>query len=137
MITEVRIGNEGDVQLVLDEPRFNAEGWMDAYRISVVSRKLNAEVVVDNAPYGESVVDYFGLLHENWKGWDGEKSWYALEGEYSCSATMSRTGHLTLVVHLNVQIDTLDVNAKFDIEAGQLDGLERKMRQFFGYKQRL
>lgn len=131
-MTEIlRLGNNPDVHLILDQPLFNDEGWLESYRARLESRNLKAEVVVDNAPYGESVVEYFRTLNQHWKGWEGERSWYSLEGECSFSASMAKTGHVALTVRLNVYPNICEATAVLDIEAGQLEALTDEMRQFF------
>ena len=119
MTEEVRIGNDPDAQLVLDQPKFKADGWLESYRIRLESPSMSAEVLVDNAPFGESPVEYFQTLSKNWKGWEGAKSWRALEDEYRLSATMSRTGHVTLTTRLNVYSYFWEAKANLDIEAGR------------------
>jgi len=52
MTDELRIGNDPNGQLVLDQPRFNADGWLESYRLRLCSPEMNAEVTVDNAPCG-------------------------------------------------------------------------------------
>lgn len=132
-MNEIRIGNDLDAQLVLDKPKFRADGWLSSYRVSLRSSKMNAEVIVDNAPYGDTPVEFFETLNDNWKGWEGEKSWGALEGEYWLSATISKTGHVTLTACLNVNPYLWTAAAKLDIEAGQLEVLKNRVRRFFGY----
>lgn len=131
MTDEVRIGNDRDAQLILDQPKFRADGWLGSYRVRLESPKMSAEVFVDSAPYGESPVEYFQTLNKNWRGWEGEKSWRALEDEYGLSATMSRTGHVTLTARLNVYSYLWEAKAKLDIEAGQLETVANELRKFF------
>ena len=131
MTDELRIGNDPNGQLVLDQPRFNADGWLESYRLRLCSPEMNAEVTVDNAPYGESLVGFFEELNKNWKGWEGEKSWRAIEDEYRLSASMSKTGHVTLTARLNLRSYLWQAIAKLDIESGQLDRLVATTRQFF------
>jgi hypothetical protein len=133
MIEEVRIGNDRDAQLVLDQPKFKADGWLETYRVRLQSPKMNAEVMVDNAPDGESLVKYFQTLNRNWTGWEGEKTWRALEDEYRLSATMSNTGHVTLTARLNVfsYLWEWEAKAELDIENGQLEALANEIRNFF------
>jgi hypothetical protein len=98
---------------------------------------MNAEVTVDTAPYGESPVGFFETLNANWKGWEGARTWRAIEGEYELSATMSRTGHVTLTACLHIYPCLWEATAKFDIEAGRLEALVNEMRKFFKQKPRL
>jgi hypothetical protein len=73
---------------------------------------------VDNAPYGQSPVEFFDVLSKNWRGWEGKKSWRALEDEYRLSATMPKTGHVTLTAVLKFDIYHWEAKAQLDIEAG-------------------
>lgn len=136
MSEEVRIGNDRSTQLVLDQPRVRADGWLESYRVRLDSQRMNAEVTVDNATYGERLVGFFGALDAKWKGWEGARTWRAIEGEYELSATISRTGHVTLTACLHVYPCIWEATAKFNVEAGQLEALANEIRKFFKQEQR-
>ena len=128
---ELAIGREQDGQLILDEPLFNKEGWLEQYRLRLVSDDLNAVTKVDNAPYGEMLPEFFAVLSKNWKGWEGEKSWRALEDEYRIEATTSKAGHVTLKVTVNLHQYQWRAIAEIMVEAGQLENIENNVKRFF------
>ena len=131
---ELAIGREQDGQLILDKPLFNKEGWLEHYRLRLVSDDLNAVTKVVNAPYGEMLPDFLAVLSKNWKGWEGEKSWRALEDEYRIEATTSKTGHVTLKVTVNLHQYQWRAIAEIMVEAGQLENIENNVKRFFQIK---
>ncbi|WP_196158626.1 DUF6228 family protein [Reinekea sp. G2M2-21] len=98
----IQIGNESDFCVVLDNPRFNDEGWVEYYDLHLRSDAMNATIKVENSAYAVSVWDFFKELDDNWSGWDGQKSWRALEDEFRLEATMSKTGHINLCFRFNL-----------------------------------
>lgn len=72
-------------------------------------------------------------LAEDWRGWEGIRSWKSLEGELELSATSDRLGHVTLEVRP-------DEGAPFQwwvygvisLDAGQLDSIAAAARTFCG-----
>ena len=93
-------------------------------------RGLDASVLV-SAYMFDGFADFFGGLATDWKGWKGAREWRALEGELKLKADSDRTGH----VHLSVELrdgapPRWQVNAALVLEAGQLDGLAARGREF-------
>lgn len=131
---ELAIGLEQDGQIILDKPVFNKERWLKQYRLRLVSDGLNAVTRVDNDPYGEMLPDFFADLCKNWKGWEGEKSWRALEDEYRIEASTSKTGHVTLKVTINLYQHQWRAIAEILVDAGQLENIENHVRKFFQFK---
>jgi hypothetical protein len=126
------IGQESDGRFVLDKPQFNNDGWLESYRLRLISDDFNLETNVDNVPYGEMLSDYLAGLAQHWQGWEGEKAWRAIEDEYRISAVMSKTGHVTLTVTINMHQYQWRAIVEFMVEAGQLEELARHSKSFFG-----
>jgi len=78
--------------------------------------------------------DFFAELAENWKGWDGEKVWRAMEDECRLNASMSKTGHVILKTTLNLYRYQWRAMPEIMIEAGQLDSIDKHVREFFTFK---
>jgi hypothetical protein len=82
---------------------------------------------------GTGLPELFESLAQNWRGWDGEKVWSSLEGEFSLSATADRLGHVRLGYRLcgDVGGQTWELKGLLVLEAGQLDAIAREMRAFW------
>ncbi len=132
LIDSFIIQTEPNIKLVFDLPKHNEEGWLEKYQVSVVSAGMSAKIEAANPPYGDSPYKLFEHMADNWDGWDGEKNWGAMEGEFILSATFAKTGHMTLTVTLLEAYNLWSVIAKFDIEAGQIEALAKKAKRFFG-----
>jgi hypothetical protein len=77
------------------------------------------------------LAELFAFFANNWKGWEGSKSWSSLEGELSIAAHSDRLGHLYLKVRLRDGAPakwTLD--ADLILEAGMLAELAVRAREF-------
>ena len=58
-MNELSIGPERDGQLVFDNPTINKDGWLEYYRLRLVSDDMNVETKVENPPYGDMLPDFF------------------------------------------------------------------------------
>jgi hypothetical protein len=125
------IESQPNLKLIFDQPKHNNDGWLESYQVSVISPGLTAKIRAENPPYGHSPVKLFEQMANDWDGWDGEKSWGAMEGEYNLVATSSKTGHITLSAELEIY-NTWSTTAHVDIEAGQLETIAKKAKRFFG-----
>jgi hypothetical protein len=74
----------------------------------------------------------FAEMAEQWRGWNGQKTWQDLESRVSLSALADSTGHITLIVELKGQdyISGLKVNLMFEV--AQLDELAFATKELFG-----
>jgi hypothetical protein len=133
MIKSFEINSGNGKKAIFDSPKFNKDGWLDRYRLTLESASMNAVMDVENPPYGVSLIEYLSGLANNWDGWEGAKSWECLEGEFSIETTMSKLGHATMKIIMNVYGTPSDwvAIAELDIEAGQLEAIAKKARQFF------
>ena len=128
------IGQKSDGKMILDQPRFDAGGWVEQYQVRLTSKDLNVIKIVQNPPYSEILSDFFADLNNNWKGWEGEKDWRAIDGEYQIRASSSKTGHVALNVTVNFNEYRWQTVAEISVEAGQLMKIEKDVKKFFKTK---
>lgn len=116
------------------QPLRNGDGWLDSFFVRIEEPGLSAAVQVDNSRYIQGPEILFHEMAESWRGWSGEKTWRALEGELELSATSDSLGHITVRVHLcpTAGPEGWRVISHAYIEAGQLDSLRTRAAKFFG-----
>ena len=72
-------------------------------------------------------------LAEDWRGWEGTRSWRSLEGELELSATSDRLGHVELEVRLDEGAPfQWRVYGMISLEGGQLDSIAAAAQTFCG-----
>jgi hypothetical protein len=80
----------------------------------------------------QQLARFFEDLASDWRGWDGQKSWRALERPFFLSATHDGLGHVTLTVRL--EEGWVDPNwsaeAHLAIDAGGLTELATRVARF-------
>ncbi len=132
MNDEIILSRDG-VTVAFDEPRCDGKGCLESYAVSVETPGLSARVRVENPPYGSSPAAFFAELAKQWRGWKGEKRWGSMEGELDLAAVSDSTGHVRLTVRMRPDAypAVWSATASVLIEAGQLEGLERRFAEFF------
>lgn len=128
----MKISSDNEISVEFHSPELNSESWLEYYSLSLSGRAMNATIRVCNSPYGESPSDFFSILASEWQGWEGEKEWAALEGEYKMSAKCDSTGHVTLIIKIwsgNWE-PFWSSEVAMIIEAGQLEGIARESKSF-------
>ena len=82
----------------------------------------------------EHLAIFFSTLAKDWQGWAGEKTWESIEGEMVLRATTDRLGHITLNVRLTAPPSppAWRFEGNVLIEAGMLEGLAARVRDFVG-----
>lgn len=132
-MTELIIKSEREVKLTFHSRVFANDGRLSGYSITAEARGFSASVEVDNSPYGASPDELFAEMSVEWGGWQGIKSWKALEGEYSLSATCDSLGHISLVAELsqNNYPPCWTGSLFLDIDAGSLESLSKNAKAFF------
>lgn len=81
----------------------------------------------------ELLVDLFRSMALDWKGWDGERRWSSVEGEFTVAGTSDRLGHIKLALRF-VQFEGREpwkAEPVLNVEAGQLDAIAENVRRFF------
>ncbi len=88
------------------------------------------EVGIDDAA---ALVELLGTMNDQWRGWDGELRWAALEGEFAIVATADSSGHVTLRLAFQEISEPSPWSAEieFILEAMQVDEAHRKLRRYF------
>jgi Family of unknown function (DUF6228) len=66
-----------------------------------------------------------------WTGWSGQKSWEAIDGELSLTATTTSLGKVTLLVRMNADSGDYTATAVLKLEAGSLDRIAGDVRSLF------
>lgn len=83
---EVQIGTEHDfLTLVRDDSDVVVDTVIAHLRSGTLS--ASKQVVLSYAPGFADIVAFFESLSEDWRGWEGERMWDALEGDLSVTAT--------------------------------------------------
>ena len=75
----------------------------------------------------------FDEMARDWMGWQGTKTWAALDDELRIEATEDLTGHISLVVTMRDHSDPANwlLKATLELEAGQLSDLAKAVRKAF------
>jgi hypothetical protein len=81
----------------------------------------------------EGLPRLFEFISENWRGWEGERQWSSLEGEFSLTASSDKLGHIRLVFCLapNVLEFGWKLKGEIELEAGGLEKLANDMTSFW------
>ncbi|MGI8495548.1 MAG: DUF6228 family protein [Pyrinomonadaceae bacterium] len=102
------------------------------FRATIRSKQLSSFTdVYAFDPFDSNLVRFFEDLAENWKGFDGEKEWSSLEGEFSLTCTSDNLGHFALEVTIRNNEDTRCARKTIYIESGQLENISLEARNFF------
>jgi Family of unknown function (DUF6228) len=106
----------------------------DRWQVTLSLPGLSASAEVDAFAYdGEHT---FGLLFrrlaDDWRGWEGERRWSSLEGDFELAATHDGLGHVALEVRLRsgpYEEDWLATGTIW-LDAGQLNAVARDAAAF-------
>lgn len=82
-------------------------------------------------PFDSNLMCFFEDLAANWKGFNGEKEWSSLEGEFSLNCTSDSLSHFALEVTIRNNEDTRYARKTVFIESGQLEKIALEARNFF------
>lgn len=104
------------------------------FRVTIKSKQLSSftDVYIFD-PYVSHLVSFFEDLAKNWKGFEGEKTWSSLEGEFSLICTSDNTGHFELEATITKIYDTMCARKSIYIESGQLEDISLKAKDFFNF----
>ena len=124
--------SDGEFGITFCQP-LRSEGWLDSFVVRIEEPGLSAAVRVENSGVIQSPETFFQDIAQNCRGWNGAKSWHALEGELELTATCDSLGHITIWVQLQPNAGQgWRVISYAHAEAGQLESLSRRAAQFFG-----
>lgn len=108
----------------------------ESFRVTIRSLHLSSFTdVYAFDPFDSNLVRFFEDLAENWKGFDGEKGWSSLEGEFSLSCMSDSLGHFALEVTIRNIEDTWCARKTIYVESGQLEKIVLEARDFFNIQQ--
>jgi hypothetical protein len=81
----------------------------------------------------ELLVHLFESIARDWRGWQGERTWASIEGEFRIAVSTSSTGTVTIAVELasNERDDDWRLSIPVFAEAGQLESIARRVASFF------
>lgn len=111
---------------------FGIEG--DYFRVEMTNPEYSGAVRVWAYTDAHGLADFFAAIAENWKGWQGEKKWYSLEGAFSIVATSDKLGHISLAVEMHHDFGATEpwrLRATVAVDAGQLDAIAKDAKDFF------
>jgi hypothetical protein len=79
------------------------------------------------------LVDLVESIAHDWRGWEGQRSWSSVEGEFRIAASTTRAGKVTLAVELAHRDGEDDWRLIVPVvtEAGQLERIAREVAAFF------
>jgi hypothetical protein len=101
-------------------------------RVSVEDRDIAASSsrVYIHEPH--DLAAFFDELVAHWKGWEGEKHWDSVEGDFALSCVADGLGHVALQVTLKSGLyeDDWCVKAVIQVDAGQLKDVAAKVKAF-------
>ena len=125
--------SDGEFGITFCQP-LRSEGWLDSFVVRIEEPGLSAVVRVENSGVIQGPETFFQDIARNWRGWEGEKAWHALEGELSLIAVADALGHITIRAQLQPTAgpDGWRVIAYAYAEAGQLESLSNRAIRFFG-----
>ena len=123
--------NDGELEFSKKEGLFLSAG-KEYFRVTIRSKHLISFTdVYAFDPFDSNLVRFFENLAENWKGFDGEKKWSSLEGEFSLDCTSDNLGHFALEATIRNNEDTRYARKTIFIESGQLENISLEAKDFF------
>ena len=126
------LSGSDELQLSEQEGLLRPEG-SEYYRVALKAKDLTASAkVYAFEPHG-ALAQYFADLAAHWKGWNGEKKWSSLEGEFTLSCKSDGCGHIAMEVALKSGLyeDDWSVQIMINVEAGQLKEIASNIKRFF------
>ena len=82
-------------------------------------------------PFDDHLKKFFVELAKNWQGFEGEKEWNSLEGEFSLVCTSDNLGHFAIEITIRDAEDLWSVKNTIFVEAGQLHKIADDVIKFF------
>lgn len=123
--------NDGEIEFS-EKEGLNQPAGQEYFRVTIRSKHLFSFTdVYAFAPFDCDLVRFFEDLAENWKGFNGEKEWSSLEGEFSLTCTSDSLGHFVLNATISNNEDTRYARKTIFIESGQLEKIALEAKRFF------
>jgi Family of unknown function (DUF6228) len=101
--------------------------------VRLARRGLEARTAVyelEEGEIGRGLATFFGSLARDWRGWEGERVWSSLEGEFGLRALHDGLGTVELIATLGQPEPTVEgtwsATVSLFLDAGGLDSLARR-----------
>jgi hypothetical protein len=107
---------------------------VDYFSVAVVAHDQSASRRVYAYTDAQGIAQLFAEAARDWKGWEGQKVWESLEGEFRMELTMDRLGQVALRVRIRSGPggpDPWEHTAELAMEAGQLEAIARDARRLW------
>ena len=81
-----------------------------------------------------SLLKLFENLGQNWKGWEGVKSWSSLEGDFTLSCSADKLGHVFMAIELvNRTVEpNWTIKTSLQIDSGSLETVLSQAKSLLG-----
>ena len=123
--------NDGEIEFS-EKEGLELPAGREYFRVTIRSVHLSAFTnVYIFDPFDTNLVRFFEDLADNWRGFNGEKEWSSLEGEFSLNCTSDNFGHFALEATIRNFEDTRYARKTIFIESGQLEKIALEARRFF------
>lgn len=121
-----------ELQLLEQEGLRLAEG-AEYYRVTLKAKDIIVSAKVYAFEPYNNLSQFFNDLAAHWRGWNGEKQWSSLEGEFTLKCESDSCGHVSMDVVLKSGLyeDDWSVQTGISIDAGQLEEIAANVKQFF------
>ena len=128
-------GEANNACIELSEPEgLSKPDGSESYRVTLGENEFEVSGrVYSFDPHDKGLPKFFAELAEQWKGWDGLKTWSSLEGEFNLECKHDRIGHVTTTatLHSNPYGHGWTGQIRFDLAAGQLKDIAAGLERFF------
>ena len=98
VMNEVAIGHQGALNFRVEGTLHSPDGTTDNLTVTVEQQGLRASKRVWDFDGWSALLSFFEGLAVNWRGWDGNKNFDSLEGDFRLSA--KHDGHVRLSFEL-------------------------------------
>ncbi len=134
MNDEVTIkSSRSDYKLKLSEPKPRGlKQTVEYLRVSITGHDIiasSSEVYLYEADH---LAHFFEDLAANWKGWEGDKEWGSIEGDFRIIASIDHLGHIALQVRLRSGPYSEDwlIETGIEVDAGQIEQIAKDVKRF-------
>lgn len=106
----------------------------DEFHASLTSPEFSGTVKVWAYTDAHGIANLFESMAENWRGWNGEKKWASIEGEFAIACIHDKLGHITLNIEMHQDFgseETWRLKGNLVVDAGQLEAISKDAKMFF------
>ena len=106
----------------------------DYFLASLAGHNFSATVRVWAYTDPHGLDNLFQTMATSWRGWDGEKKWSSIEGEFAISCTHDKLGHIMFDIEMKQDFgtpETWHLKVHIVVEAGQLEAIAKEAKKFF------